>query len=78
MKYVIVLVVVGVAVWLFASRTRVGGRQGERGPRVPPKPSHMAQCAQCGVHLPASEALIEGTNVYCSEDHRRLGPGKKP
>ena len=31
----------------------------------------MVRCAQCGVHLPASEAL-SGTSgaVFCSEEHR--------
>jgi uncharacterized protein len=33
----------------------------------------MVQCAHCGVHLPASEALKSGDELFCSDDHRRLG-----
>lgn len=33
-------------------------------------PQEMVTCARCGVHLPASEAVGEGTRRYCSADHR--------
>jgi len=36
---------------------------------------YMVACRHCGVHLPTSEALRKGADFYCSEDHRRLGPG---
>lgn len=33
----------------------------------------MLQCAHCGVHLPASEALLDPAGrAYCSEEHRSL------
>ena len=35
----------------------------------------MVRCARCGVHLPASEALIgSGGAVFCSEEHRSYHP----
>jgi uncharacterized protein len=31
----------------------------------------MVQCAQCGIHIPASEAiLIQSGAAFCSEEHR--------
>jgi len=31
----------------------------------------MVQCAQCGVHIPASEAVLARSNLaFCSEEHR--------
>lgn len=37
----------------------------------PDSPETMVQCARCGIHLPASEALIETSGaVFCSEEHR--------
>jgi uncharacterized protein len=51
-----------------------------RGKKAPPAPrpaspedeaESMLQCAQCGVHLPASEALRDADGrAFCSEAHR--------
>lgn len=35
----------------------------------------MVRCAHCGVHLPRSESYLSGGELYCSDEHRRLGPG---
>ena len=35
----------------------------------------MVGCAHCGVNLPRSEALEAAGRFYCSEEHRRIGPG---
>jgi uncharacterized protein len=33
----------------------------------------MVQCAHCGIHFPASEAVVHASGAYyCSEEHRRL------
>lgn len=75
MKFLLLLVVFGVAVWMFTARGRA--------PQVPPKPRRqgrsapmpMLACAHCGVHLPQSEALTDAAGrPYCSEAHRRSGP----
>lgn len=42
---------------------------------APPRPTAMVPCAHCGVHLPASDAVVNETGQpYCSEAHRRAGP----
>jgi uncharacterized protein len=33
----------------------------------------MVRCDHCGLHLPRSEATITGSQVWCSQDHARLG-----
>jgi uncharacterized protein len=32
---------------------------------------HMVSCAQCGLYIPAPEAVGEGAQVFCCEQHRR-------
>lgn len=41
------------------------------------RPAAMVPCAHCGLHLPASEAIVnEAGQPFCSEAHRRAGPGR--
>jgi uncharacterized protein len=32
----------------------------------------MVRCKVCGIHLPRSESLTSGGEVYCSEEHQRI------
>ncbi|MFZ3128592.1 MAG: PP0621 family protein [Rhodoferax sp.] len=34
-------------------------------------PQTMVQCQQCGVHLPANDAVIGTRGAYCSIAHRQ-------
>ena len=74
MKYLLVLLVVGVAFWVALARARGARRRDDEAPGRSDRALSMARCARCGVHLPASDAVIEGSNVYCCDEHRRLGP----
>jgi len=42
-------------------------------PRPPARPGRqpgqMVQCANCGVYVPAQEALRHGEHFYCSQAH---------
>ncbi len=39
------------------------------------KAEPMVDCAHCGLHLPASEALLDPeSRAYCCPDHRAAGP----
>jgi uncharacterized protein len=82
MKFLLVLLVVGFGLWTLVSRLRGGSE-----PAPPPKaadqkplapPVVMVRCAHCGLHLPAADASAEGSRLYCSDDHRRLGPAPLP
>lgn len=90
MKYLLVLLVVGVGLWLLSTRLRAGskGSQDAEGsvPGDRPAPgtgrppadavSKMVTCSHCGVHLPADEAVYEDERAYCGQAHRRAGPGR--
>ncbi len=75
MKYLLVILVVGVALWMLLVRGR-SGRDGQPRPG-PDKPAlkalQMVECAHCGLHLPAGDAVAAGSRVFCSEAHRALG-----
>jgi uncharacterized protein len=84
LKYLVVLLVVGVAIWFWVARSRIGrsGRD-KRAPgenagsgtgRAVASPAEMVACAHCGLHLPAADALQAGGRHYCSAAHRVLGP----
>jgi uncharacterized protein len=32
---------------------------------------------RCGVHLPRAEAHLAGGQLYCGEEHARLGAGER-
>jgi uncharacterized protein len=82
MKYLIVLLVVVVGLWL------VWGRRGRRVDA--PSASHkgkpkkaaasaaaqnMVACAHCDVHLPEADAVKDAAQrPFCSEAHRLAGP----
>ena len=84
MKYLLVLVVVAVVVWMLTARARGGrpDRGGEgggpsaprRGPARGAGAAEMVRCAHCGLHLPQADAVRDGALHFCSDAHRRLGP----
>ena len=73
MKYLVVMLVVGVVVWLLTARARPG-RADTRADKPSAAPQAMLACAHCGVHLPAADAVLDGSRVYCSDAHRLRGP----
>ena len=68
---VLVLIVV-LAVWLIRRALR---------PAKPVQKSSsieqqdLVSCARCGVHLPRGEARAAGGQLYCGDEHARLGAG---
>ena len=76
MKYLLVIVVVGVVVWLLTAKSRTASGRGAAGGRGAGLPQAMVVCSHCGTHLPAADAVFDGSRVYCSDDHRALGPTK--
>jgi len=81
LKFLVVLLVVGVAAWFWLARSRIGrARRARRTPGAESDtsavagPAEMVACAHCGLHLPAADALEAGGRHYCSVAHRLLGP----
>lgn len=83
LKFLLVLLVVGIGVWSLVSRLR-GPRRDADSPAGSGKapasnlPVAMVACAHCGLHLPAADAVPDGARLYCSDAHRRLGPAPPP
>ena len=84
MKFLLLLLVVGVGLWMLLSRLRgpgAGEEGGDAGRAKKPattQPVAMVVCAHCGVHLPATDALALASRLYCSDAHRELGPAPSP
>ena len=77
MKFVLVILVVLVGVWLWR-RNRAEETRDEPPARQAPTPTPKAQtpadmvsCAHCGLHLPAPDAVTGARGRYCSQDHLR-------
>lgn len=82
LKFLLVLIVVGIGVWSLLSRLRGpdrgGAKQGTADKPATATPEAMVACAHCGLHLPVADAVPEGSRLYCSDVHRRLGPARPP
>lgn len=78
MKFVILLVAVLILVWLVTgSLRRYKQRGAPRSRNATPQVEGMVACAHCGVHLPASLAVVgepQRGELYCSVPHREAGP----
>ncbi len=78
MKFLLLIAVIGIALWLFKSRGRSSAAPG-----APPAPkakkpaatTPMLACAHCGVHLPQTDTVADAAGrPFCSEAHRLAGP----
>ena len=78
MKFLLLIAVIGIALWLFKSRGRSSGAAG-----APPAPKDkkpaattpMLACAHCGVHLPQADTVTDAAGrPFCTEAHRLAGP----
>jgi uncharacterized protein len=76
MKYLLVLAVIVVAIWLWRKARREELQSRTPPPAPPPAPGTIAppqamlRCAHCGLHLPAADA-VRGPDgaAYCSAAH---------
>lgn len=79
MKYVVLLAVVLLVVWLVRIAQRRDEAQQGRPPRPtasPQVPQDMVECPVCLVHLPRTEALPgPGGQHYCCAEHRARAGG---
>jgi uncharacterized protein len=69
MRLVVLIVLIVLAVWLI----RRAFRATRKAPQAPPIRGDLVACARCGMHLPRNEAREAGGQLYCGEEHARLG-----
>ncbi len=77
MKYLVLIAVIFIVLWLMRGTREVQHGQQNRAPgggRAPPPPQDMVECPVCHVHLPRSDALPgPGGQLYCCAEHSRRG-----
>jgi len=71
LKYLLLLVLLLIVWWAWKKRSQDGQDGGSDAP--PRAPERMVRCAHCGVHLPESDAVVDGEQHFCNEAHRRAG-----
>lgn len=67
MKFIALLIVVWVGIWFFRHRQTQANQNIP--PATPVEPQDMLRCTQCGIHLPAIEAIKGLEGSYCSQEH---------
>jgi uncharacterized protein len=79
-KYLLVLGIALLVVWIWKSNRREEMRDSAR--KAPSRDkqklvvTEIVACDVCHVHLPRSEALTGPGGVYCSTAHRKQATGK--
>lgn len=69
-KLLILIVLVAIAMAWFRARARQEAGAERQAAARPAGPERMVACAQCGLHLPASEAVFDaGGGAYCGAPH---------
>ncbi len=80
MKYLLVLVIAFLVIWLWKShrRTDISEKANAAASKKPNQkmvPTEIVACDVCGVHLPRAEALAGPGGIYCSAAHRQQAGG---
>jgi uncharacterized protein len=70
LRFVILALVVALLLWLLFGRSRKRKMDSAQ----LQQPTAFAVCAHCGVHLPMTDAVLDGQTAYCSDAHRLAGP----
>lgn len=70
MKFLLVFLVVLVIAWRWRTWREAGQLPEKRKNGVVPYATTMVACRQCGLHLPASDAVVGTQGSYCSVAHR--------
>jgi len=80
MKYLLVLAVVLVAVYVWRNNRLTADEDAAKAAaRKKPKlraPTIMVACLECGTHLPESEAVKGRQGAYCCAEHRQQREGR--
>ena len=66
MKYLLILSVVLVGIWLWRSNRPASPKQSSTSA---PQALEMVRCGYCDVHLPLADVVQGRKGVYCCADH---------
>ena len=70
MKYILVLAVILIGVFVWRSNRVVRKPPAARPDKAGVKAIEMVRCDVCGVHCPRTDALAGKRGVYCTAQHR--------
>ena len=70
MKFLLVFLIVLVLAWRWRAWRDAALRSRNNASASTPKITDMVVCRQCGVHIPADEAVAGLNGNYCSAAHR--------
>ena len=70
MKLLLLLAVLAVFFYVMGAKRSRPRDPEQRTPPPPAPPQAMLRCEECGMHLPANEALPGKGGVFCSAAHR--------
>jgi len=71
MRYLLIFLVVLLAVWRWRAARPQGIAKRQQKSPLADRALPMVACAQCGVHVPADDAIKGARGVYCSAAHRQ-------
>lgn len=69
MKFLLVILVVLVGIWLWRTNRQTGQKQNQKPSKAAPQPLEMVRCQLCSVHVPLADAIRGKNGSYCSTDH---------
>ena len=72
MRLLLLILLVVVAVWVIR-RAFARPVPPPAPPPQPPLEGQLVACARCGLNLPRAEAREAGGQLFCSDEHARLG-----
>ena len=78
MKYLLLLLLLAGLFFFLGVRRGRPREPGASAPQPPAVPKAMLRCAECGMHLPADEALPGKGGVFCSSEHRASYEARLP
>lgn len=76
MKFLIFLLVVISAIFLFRQRKKTTFSHTNSKQAHKPQTITMVQCEYCHIHLPENEAISHDNHYWCSKEHQLLGHNK--
>lgn len=69
MKFLLVILVLLVGIWLWRSSRQADPKLNRQKPEAAPEPLDMVRCTLCSVHVPSVDAVQGKKGAYCSADH---------
>jgi uncharacterized protein len=71
-KFLLWLAIAYLVIWVLRAPQRRPSNTPPEAKKTTAAGETMRRCLHCGLHIPASEAVLDGEAAFCSEEHFRL------